>query len=634
MKAAPKVPLTRSDGQRSLPSRGPRRRWIRAAGLVWALLLTLVACVRVPPPPETEPTIVAFDAAPTVVVAGSEVALSWVVEAADTLRLLPGDVDVTGRTGWTVRPDATTTYTLLAANGVGEDVASLEVRVVPSPRIEAFGPTLGVRVLPGAAVDVAWTVVAAEELRLTGPGALDVDVTGLDGYTVAAVDVGTYVLTARSAFGEDVAEAALARLVRPLLVAGQSNAQGVNLEAAEALTYVTADEGVFMLGNDDVWKVAYEPLDDCTDQVDTVGIDPGGGAVPCVAMGNSGVSMGVALGNALTAAVGDEVLLIPAARGGSSLVGNDVPPRDWEPLAPRESPDRLFGSAVRRWRLAEALGATTASGALVWYQGESETTSTRYPLFQVRTDTVLDAFTEEIDAPILFVQLSRYVPTESEDPELRNLLYQQVRERQRAMETGSVTLAGAASPTAEPGRYLVVTHDLPMFDRNHLSPAAQIELGRRVALAFREHVLGEAVDGTGPRLIRIDRAAGDPNVYVRFDRPVTAPATPTAAAYAGYFRVYEGSSEVAIESIERDGGDPATVRLRLAAPPSSVVSVRYMPPATMTSTVTGIELDVIRSGTCAEPLPGTEACLPAPAFGDATGSVSIQNFELPAGTAE
>ncbi|MDF1522393.1 MAG: sialate O-acetylesterase [Trueperaceae bacterium] len=478
--------------------------------------------------------------------------MSWGVEGADALRLAPGDVDVSGLSGFTVRPGVTTTYTLYAANGVGEVAASVEVRVAAEP--------------PPA------------------------------------------------------------RLVRPLLVAGQSNAQGRNVAAALAASYVTADAGVAMLGNDDVWKVAYEPLDDCTDQVDSVSVDPGGGTEPCVAMGNSGVSMGVAFGNALTAAVGDEVLLIPAARGGSDLVGNLVPPRDWEPTPVRDDPSTLFGSAVRRWRLADDRGASPEHGALFWYQGESEATSDRYPLFQARTDVVFDAFTDEIGAPIIFVQLSRYVPLATEDPQLRNLLYQQVRERQRTMETDATTLAGTAASTAEPDRYMVVTHDLPMFDRNHLSVAAQLELGRRVALAFREHVLGEAVDGTGPRLDGIDRAAGDANVYVRFDRPVTAPQTPTAAAYAGYFRVFEGATELAIASIDRDAVDPATVRILLAAPPSSVVSVRYMPPTELGD---GIEVDVIRAATYAEPIPGTQACLPAPAFGDATGSVSMLGFELP-----
>lgn len=610
VRVAPKVPRASS----------PRRK-IRVAGpaLAWWVLLALVACTRVPPVPATEPVIVALEADATLVAAGSAVALSWVVENADTVRLAPGDVDVTGLAGFVVHPEATTTYTLTAVNAVGEDASSVEVRVAEIPRVDAFGPALGARVLPGEAVDVSWAVVGAEELRLTGPGALDVDVSGLDGYTVAAAALGTYTLSARSPLGDAEAEAVLARLVRPLLVAGQSNAQGVNLDAADALTYVTADDGVFMLGNDDVWKVAYEPLDDCTGQVDTVSLDPQEG---CVGMGNSGVSMGVAFGNELTAAVGDEVLLIPAALGGSSLVR-------WAPGTPREDASTLFGSALRRWRLADAIGASSANGAIFWYQGESEAND-RYARFQVDTDAVFDAFTDEIGVPILFVQLSRYVPRTTEDPDLRNVFYQQVRERQRTMETGSTTLDGDPAQAAEPERYMVVTHDLPMFDRNHLSPAAQLELGRRVALAFREHVLGEVVDGTGPRLVRVDHAAGEVDVYVRFDVDVTAPATSDAAAYAGYFRVFEGAVELAIESIVRDPSDPRSVRIRLAVAPSGGVAVRYMPPATMTSTVDGIEFDVIRAVTCAEPIPGTQACLPAPAFGAATGSVSLSTLGLPA----
>ncbi|MDF1523533.1 MAG: sialate O-acetylesterase, partial [Trueperaceae bacterium] len=482
------------------------------------------------------------------------------------------------------------------------------------PTIDAFEVASG-RVLPGAVATVRFEARGAERLVLEGPDLVAVDVTGHTAYDVEDVLLGTYTLRASNDAGTGSATATLARLVRPLLVAGQSNAQGVNLPAVEAATFVTAIDGVQMLGNDDVWRAALEPLDDCTGQVDPISQDPGGGTQPCVAQGNSGVSMGVAFGNRLVAAVGDEVLLIPAARGGSVL--DDDPSKEWWP-DPDRAEDRttLFGSAIRRWRLAAASGAAAAYGAVFWYQGESEAHDGAHVLYADRTDRVLDAFRTETGVPVLFVQLSRYVADDVEpDPGPRNLLYQQVREQQCALATGARSTDGNPTPYAgEDGRFLVVAHDLPMITRNHLDAASHVELARRVVLAFREHVLGEDVDGTGPRLQRIDHAVGTRDVMVRFDVPISPPAVTSDLAYGGYFAVLSGGVSVDVASIERDPDDDRSVWLRLVAPSSQPVEVRYMPPPENSEQIV---LDVVRAAACEEAIPGTDACLPAPAFGAA-----------------
>ena len=58
-----------------------------------------------------------------------------------------------------------------------------------------------------------------------------------------------------------------------------------------------------------------------------------------------------------------------------------------------------------------------------------------------------------------------------------------------------------------------MTFDLPLGDGLHLSGEANRLLGIRFARAMRQHVYGEAVDGTGPRLVSVTRPASDPRLF-------------------------------------------------------------------------------------------------------------------------
>jgi hypothetical protein len=388
-----------------------------------------------------------------------------------------------------------------------------------------------------------------------------------------------------------------------------------------------------MLGNDYAWKAAYEPLDDCTNQVDTVSSDPN----PACGTVNSGVSFGVSLGNEISDATGGTVFLIPAALGGSGAAA-------WLPQADRFDRDSLFGSAAHRARLTGLeQGAPldlefegVAYGAVVWYQGETDSANTTVVnQFESRTRTILNAFREELDAPTILVQLSRRGTVNNENPSIttaRNLRYQVIRDTQRSLATGARQASGAAVASTLPSTYLVVTHDLPLHpgDGRHLSAWGQVELGRRISLAIREHLLGDAtVDGSGPQLVEVEKRSNT-EIWVRADRPVRAPSTTTAAAYGGYFAVFSGGDEVPIASISRLAGDSSVVRIVLGASTPDAVVVRYMPPP---GTITALFADVIRSDTCDEAIPNTTLCLPMAAFGDAVsttefGTLQIYQFEL------
>lgn len=105
---------------------------------------------------------------------------------------------------------------------------------------------------------------------------------------------------------------------------------------------------------------------------------------------------------------------------------------------------------------------------MLWYEGTPDTSSTWLTnAYFDNTDAVLEAIEEVLGAPVILVQLSSR-GVDDPNGSARNLLYQRVREVQRRMAEGARRLAVAGASEARPGRYRVVTHDLPMADRRHL----------------------------------------------------------------------------------------------------------------------------------------------------------------------
>ena len=76
----------------------------------------------------TAPQITSFTPAVPVTAAGRTVLLSWAVQGASKLLMQPGAIDVTGRSSWPVRPEDSTTYTLIAENGGLKTEKSLLLR--------------------------------------------------------------------------------------------------------------------------------------------------------------------------------------------------------------------------------------------------------------------------------------------------------------------------------------------------------------------------------------------------------------------------------------------------------------------------------------------------------------------------
>ncbi len=412
-----------------------------------------------------------------------------------------------------------------------------------------------------------------------------------------------------------------------ILVAGQSNAVGWDGNIPSDMVTPADWPEVRMLGNDYVWKGAYEPGDDATGQLDIVSVDAGAGASPGVELGRQ-----LAYAPAGSPAAGRLVYLIPAALGGSGLSA-------WNSGVPDTDRSKLFGSAAYRGLMSVGLRAdpTTANDfdaeggpvmAVYWYQGETDSRgNTLRNNFSAFTVAVWDGFRTRLDDSgrepvVIYAQLASHGTSVNGTAGV--VLHRQhadVAERQRRLEQGAwVTPTAALDPATaiapQANSHMVVTHDLPRSDRIHLSAEGQRELGQRIALVVREHILGEAVDGTGPRIVAATRSGSV--ITIVTDRTISQTSAPGSSGYADYFTVYDGppdpgdvdaevygTNTVAITDVRRDPANDHAVRITLASSPSTTPYVRYMRPFVDSVTAPRIQ-DVVR---------GEASGLPLPAFG-------------------
>lgn len=378
------------------------------------------------------------------------------------------------------------------------------------------------------------------------------------------------------------------------LIAGQSNASGRGLPVSGWPE--TVSPFARTLANDYRWKAAIEPLDVATGQVDAVSSDA-----------SAAYSFGTRLGHLLWGSTGFATYLIPSAMGATRV-------ELWLPSSNRLDRTTLFGSANYRAQVSASLVANPvpsqpfpAEGgpvtAIVWYQGESDaTTSTRRNAFVANTDVVMDAFVAELGVPVIYVQLASHRDEQLNEQQLA------IAELQRRMETGS------GFGAARPAFHMVVAMDLPRSDQIHPSAFGQRVLAERIELAVREHVLGEDVDGTGPRLVAL-RSSG-----LQVDVETTHELAP-GDLEPGLFRVYDGVPQGSVDDIENYGQnaipiasvarhptDARTARITLQYAPGGTPYVRYWARPTLVeepqATWDDLAVGTVRAADGGLPLPG------------------------------
>lgn len=232
------------------------------------------------------------------------------------------------------------------------------------------------------------------------------------------------------------------------ILVGQSNMVGEGSLPPEVLT----SPKIWTFGNDYKWKIASEPIDDSTNQVDMVSFDPD----PTYSL-STGFSRAYRE-NDKTIVIG----VVPCALGGSSII-------EWQR---NKSTDTLYGSCLQRVRIASLAGKI--QGILI-FQGESEANSPilatvenpiidNYgPLFQqlivdYRLDLAID------DLPIVYAQVS---PAPEESPNKNWLAIQQ-----------------AQSEIDLDCTDMIITGDLPQMDGLHYDRDELNIIGQRFALAM------------------------------------------------------------------------------------------------------------------------------------------------------
>ncbi|ABW66652.1 NHL domain-containing protein [Desulfosudis oleivorans] len=132
-----------------------------------------------PPKPE----IISFTIAPNSVVQGSTATLAWATENADTVAIEPGIGPVDPDGSVTVAPDATTTYTLTAANAYGSVSETATVTVLVPPAITIVEPN-GLNDIADESFTIQWEDEDPDS-DATISLYYDTDNTGADGILIA-----------------------------------------------------------------------------------------------------------------------------------------------------------------------------------------------------------------------------------------------------------------------------------------------------------------------------------------------------------------------------------------------------------------------------------------------------------------
>ena len=387
--------------------------------------------------------------------------------------MLPGVHIVSGARDWQIFSRDDDGTALVALRGVARPA-----RISPEPPFtfgaipDATGVAVAARVVSesdgGAVVPWVRAECAADgswaiDLRIPEGGTYRIetrlDQDGGDGYTLTR--------------GDHVRHLGVGDVY---LVIGQSNAAGRARDQVEDGPRV----GVHQYRADGEWGLAAHPLNDPTGAVHLGHFENH----------NTGHSPMLHLAKRLQAASGVPVGLVVAAFGGAPL-------RWWsdaDGLAPLgENAAVMLESAGVRPRAA------------IRYQAEADGFELSADDYAERFGGFVDRFRARVgvaDLPFFTVQLARCTMA-VDDLEAQDRSWGKLREQQRR----------AAHDLA--GVHLVPAGDLPLYDFIHLSSAANLVLGERLADAIDAELYGGVRAWRAPEPVRVVRA-GDRSVEVTF----------------------------------------------------------------------------------------------------------------------
>lgn len=203
------------------------------------------------------------------------------------------------------------------------------------------------------------------------------------------------------------------------ILAGQSNMSGRGDLAALTEADRLSDPRIRLFGNDGLWRLALDPLDDAHGQIDVVSADR-----------LAAVGPGLFFAREFMSGSGRDVALIPCAKGGSSM-------QQWKPDL---SANTLYGSCLGR---AKAAGSPVTG--IFWYQGETDARNSHDARrWSVRFKAIVKALRHDLRSPHLPVVLVELADAPSRaDQEGPFVAWTDVQRAQRAVRLRCTKLVSA-----------------------------------------------------------------------------------------------------------------------------------------------------------------------------------------------
>jgi hypothetical protein len=231
------------------------------------------------------------------------------------------------------------------------------------------------------------------------------------------------------------------------LLTGQSNMSGRGLVEELTPAERASDPAIQLYGNEATLRPAVEPLDTAVGQVDAISSD----AI-------AAVGPGLFFARGLHGLNGRPILLVPCAKGGSSI-------GQWKPGGGR---DTLYGSCLAR---ARAVGKVRG---ILWYQGETDAGRPDSAAgWRESFEALVGQFREDLGAqrlPLVLVQLA--------DPPSPEVSAPKTYPSWAAIQT---VQAGPMPACVA----MVSAQGLPLkSDTLHLTTAGQRTLGGKLAVAM------------------------------------------------------------------------------------------------------------------------------------------------------
>ena len=232
------------------------------------------------------------------------------------------------------------------------------------------------------------------------------------------------------------------------ILAGQSNMVGW----APLPEDQVKDPKIYVFGNDYHWRIAVEPVDDASGQVDDVSADPSAGFGPSLAFASAVRSSRPEM----------VVGLIPCAKSSSAII-------EWQRNLSDQS---LYGSCLKQARAASPMGHFAG---ILFFQGETDAVDANlYPQYQPNPMNWSELF-------------SKFVSNLREDlgePELP-VVFAQIGANTSLDDVPNWELVQAQQhSTRLPMSGMIVTDDLPLLDGLHFTAESYRIIGNRFAEAY------------------------------------------------------------------------------------------------------------------------------------------------------